>query len=206
MAFQPEKQFDLCIVFLTGEEAHEGQLENLLESSVRCSRTILLGVTPPGEWGCSAGSDKPIAWWVKRYWKYRYRFHDVIRPGLEPLRYAFSLSPLLPVESSELANLYLVRQEDSSSQDSDLLAHVLVEKERRIEDLSLQSVCTDIQLHDALRKLQDARGQIERYGREMTAYEQSLEYAIGYKVGRVLKAVPWLGRFVTTLRSKRNEP
>ncbi len=199
--FRPEVLYDVCVVFCLGNELDQSALDNLIESSVLCSRTILLGVTPPGETGFGDPCGKPIAWWVKEYWKHRYRFHDVIRPELEPLKYSYSLSPILPVRSSELSNVYLVTHEDSSS-DAAVLEQVLLEKERRIEDLSLQSLCTDILLRGSLQKLDEAQKQIERYGRAMATYEQSVEYAIGYKLGKLIQAVPLLGRWLNALRSK----
>jgi predicted O-methyltransferase YrrM len=151
--YQPSQRFDLCLCVGDGDYLDEKQCRNLIASCVRCSDTIFFGSSPPGEVGVAGPWSRPLSWWVREFWKHGYRFHDAIRPMLEPLKFAHSPQPVYTIATSELTNLYLVRRE--SLEDSNLsllLEQVLEEKECRIEDLSLQGVFTDILIQDSLKQ------------------------------------------------------
>jgi predicted O-methyltransferase YrrM len=156
--YRPPCRFDLCISLGDGDRMDERQRQHLVESCVQCSDAILFGATPPGETAIASPGAQPIEWWVREFWKHGYRFHDVVRPNLEPFKFAYSYSPIYPVTSSELANLYLIRRESSANSNlAQMLEQVLVEKENRIEDLSLQGVFGDILLQDTLKKYKQAQ-------------------------------------------------
>jgi SAM-dependent methyltransferase len=176
-AYDPQRRFDLCIYLADQEPMSETQRRHVVASAVRCSDTILFGATPPGEIGVAAAGTPPLAWWVREFWQHRYRLHDVIRPAFEPLRCGYATSPIYPITSSELCNLYLVRRETAVSSKRDLAAlleHVLIEKESRIEDLSLQAVFTDILLQDAVRWRTGAQELYDRALAEQTRIQGEL--------------------------------
>ena len=156
--YKPKQRFDLCICLPDGQDLQESSVQDLTASCVECSDTILFGSTPPGEVGVASRRALPIECWVREFWRHGYRLHDVIRPQFEPLKFANSYSPIYTVHSSELSNLYLVRREASKiHQVRDYVEQVLVEKERRIEDLSLQGVFGDVALQHALKQFKEAQ-------------------------------------------------
>jgi hypothetical protein len=129
--------------------------------------------TPPGEIGIAAPGSRPLAWWVRQFWKRGYRFHDAVRPLFEPLKFAYSFSPVYEVTSSELANLYLIRREPrKESNDDGLMEELLVEKESRIEDMTLQAVYTDIVVRDLLKKWKAAQELVAVQNARLGEYEQ----------------------------------
>jgi predicted O-methyltransferase YrrM len=157
-AYKPKQRFDLCICLPDGHDLQECSFQDLVASCVACSDTILFGSTPPGEVGVAGGRALPIESWVREFWRHGYRLHDVIRPHFEPLKFANSYSPVYAVHSSELSNLYLVRREPSNIQHvRDYVEQVLVEKERRIEDLSLQGLFSDVALQHTLKQFKEAQ-------------------------------------------------
>ena len=150
--YSPSQRFDLCLCLGDGDYLNEKECQNLIESCVKCSDTIFFGSSPPGEGEVAGPWSRPMTWWVREFWKHGYRFHDMIRPMLEPLKFAHSFSPIYTVATSELTNMYLVKREPLKEKDlSLLLEQVLVEKESRIEDLSLQGVYADILIQDNLK-------------------------------------------------------
>ncbi|HKY71393.1 MAG TPA: class I SAM-dependent methyltransferase [Nitrospira sp.] len=182
--YVPSRRFDLCLCLGSGDEFEEQQLENLIESCIRCSDTIVFAATPPGELGIAGRGARPIGWWVRRFWRRGYRFHDMIRPSLEPLIYPYSYSPTYPVRSSELLNLYVIRREPAAGPEQGcLLEEVLVEKESRIEDLSLQAVFNGILLQDTLKRLKASENLVARSDaliKEIMQSEERLRRAAGW--------------------------
>ena len=146
--YRPRTRFDLGLCVGDGDELDDVHCRNLILSCVNCSDTIFFGTTPPGEIGAARFRSRPLRWWVREFWKHGYRFHDDIRPILEPLRYSDWNAPIFPIGSSELTNLYLVRRDPAGeAHDSRLVKNLLEEKESRIEDLSLQGIHKDILIH-----------------------------------------------------------
>lgn len=145
--YKPKQRFDLCIC-LVDHDLTRCSLPHLVASCVACSDIILFGSTPPGEAGIAGERSFPIEKWVREFWKYGYRFYDQIRPHFELPRLA---NVMCTVHSSELSNLYLIRRESEGLRtvQQDVEA-ILVEKERRIEDLVLQGLSSDV----ALRHMQ----------------------------------------------------
>ncbi len=161
VVYEPVEAFDLCITVGDVDEMEAEKSQNFIESCIRASDTLFLAFTPPGESGAAEPGSKPMGWWVTKFWEKGFRFHDVIRPFIEPLRYSYSYSPLYKVESSKFSNIFLVKREGTESQNPwALLEKVLVEKEQRIEDLSLQAVYSDILLQDLLEKWRVAKERV----------------------------------------------
>jgi predicted O-methyltransferase YrrM len=164
---------DLCVFWADGDILDDTRIGRIIDSCVACSDTILFGGTPPGEIGIAAPGARPLAWWVRQFWKRGYRFHDAVRPLFEPLKFAYSFSPVYEVTSSELANLYLIRREPrKESNDHGLMEELLVEKESRIEDMTLQAVYTDIVVHDLLKKWKAAQELVAVQNARLGEYEQ----------------------------------
>jgi hypothetical protein len=175
--YVPSRRFDLCLCLGSGDDFEELQLENLIESCIRCSDSIVFAATPPGELGIAGQRARPVGWWVRRFWQRGYRFHDVIRPSLEPLIYPYSYSPTYPVRSSEWLNLYLIRREPAAGPEQGrFFEEVLVEKESRIEDLSVQVVFHGILIQDTLKKLKAAEDLVARKDALIQEIMQSEEH------------------------------
>ncbi|HEU4683249.1 MAG TPA: class I SAM-dependent methyltransferase [Nitrospira sp.] len=156
--YQPTQKFDLCICLPDAEDLQQSSYQDLTASCVQCSDTILFGSTPPGEAGIASPRALPIECWVREFWKHGYRFYDVIRPHFEALRFANSYSPVYEVQSAELSNLYLVRRDPLDVHHAhEYVGQVLIEKERRIEDLVLQGIFSDVALQRALKQLKAAQ-------------------------------------------------
>jgi len=172
-SFQPPGRFDLCLYWSDKEMLDDESIGRVIDSCVACSDTILFGATPPGEIGVATPGSRPLAWWVRHFWERGYRFHDVIRPLLEPLKFAYSFSPVYEVMSSELGNLYLIRREPrKQSNDHGLMEELLVEKESRIEDMALQAIYSDVVVHDLLKKWKAAQDLVAVQNTRLGEYEQ----------------------------------
>jgi predicted O-methyltransferase YrrM len=163
VVYEPADTFDLCITVGDVDEMDLRKAQNLIDSCMGSSETLFFVVTPPGESGASGPGSRPMRWWVAKFWEKGFRFHDVIRPSIEPLRFSYSYSPIYKVGSSKFSNIFLVKREESDNKKPEkLLEKVMGEKESRIEDLSLQAVYTDILLHDLLIKSKAAQDQSQK--------------------------------------------
>ena len=161
VVYESGDTFDLCITVGDVDEMDLQKAQNLIDSCIRSSGALFFVVTPPGESGAAGPGSRPMRWWVAKFWEKGFRFHDVIRPSIEPLRFSYSYSPIYKVGSSKFSNIFLVKREESDNENSSkLLEKVMVEKESRIEDLSLQAVYTDILMHDLLIKSKSAQDQL----------------------------------------------
>lgn len=136
-----EKRYDLCICLEIMDVVPQEAVDRLLQACVEASDTIIFACSPPGEMGKYQPNNKPLTYWIKRFFDKGYLFHDVIRPVLEPhveVLYAENYR-----NSSYLLNIYLVKKDDrleSDLVDKAFLEEILVSKGRRIEDLELQNL------------------------------------------------------------------
>jgi predicted O-methyltransferase YrrM len=176
--YEPVTRFDLCVFLDQGGDWDDGRLQCLIDSCVACSDTIFFGSTPPGERGIAASGARPLAWWVREFWKRGYVFHDAIRPWLEPLRFSYSFSPTYEVTSSELANLYLIRREPLNDASSDRWEHWLVEKESRVEDLAVQAVFSDILIQHLLKQSKEGQDLVAEQNMRLQFLSREHEQAI----------------------------
>jgi hypothetical protein len=134
-----EKRYDLCICLEIMDIVPQEAVDRLLQACVAASDTIIFASSPPGEMGKYQPNNKPLTYWIKKFFEKGYLFHDVIRPVLEPhveVLYAENYR-----NSSYLLNIYLVQKDDrldSDLLDKAFLEEILVRKGRRIEDLELQ--------------------------------------------------------------------
>jgi len=174
--YRPTSRFDLCVFLDDAEICDDKSLGHIIDSCVACSDTILFGSTPPGEIGVAWPGVRPLAWWVRQFWKRGYRFHDVVRPLLEPLRFAYSSSPIYEVTSSELANLYLIgRGPGNGLNDHAQWEQWLVEKDSRIEDMGLQAIFSDILVQNLLKQLKAAQDLVASQNARLGEYAQMNE-------------------------------
>lgn len=145
--FPPDKEdhtgqrYDLCLCWEVFDELSDDSLDDLIQTCVDLSDTIILAASPPGEMGNYQKNNQPLAYWVSKFFEKGYLFADIIRPVLEPhveATYAGSQQ-----NSSYLLNLYQVKKEPALAGESinkDKLKELLIGKERRIEDLQLQNL------------------------------------------------------------------
>jgi len=138
-----------------------------IDAAVAAADTVLLVTTPPGEDVAQAWA-RPIGWWATQFLARGYALHDELRPDFEPLRFAYSTNTLYRMGCSRDCNVHLARRLPAGDELAVLRA-LLVEKERRIEDLTVQGVYTDFLLGDTVEKWISAA---EHYQRALTELEQ----------------------------------
>lgn len=134
MKFNAPKKYDLCLCLDVIEHIEPEFEDNLIWSCVHASDTILFSSPTPGQGGAGHVNERPISHWVEKFFSYGYLFFDEIRPLLEGMPYQ--------VEMTYHRNIYVVKkllsQKQASSPSCLRFRDILVDKERRIEDLSLQ--------------------------------------------------------------------
>ncbi|WP_172834483.1 O-methyltransferase [Nitrospira japonica] len=173
--YRPNLRMDLCLFITDEHDLTETSCRDLVASCVACSDTVLFCSTPPGEAGVARDGALPIENWVREFWKHGYRFHDLVRPSFEPLRFANSFAPIYDIRSTELASIYLVRRDASPPPwSSEAVEAVLVEKERRVEDLTLQGLFSDIALRHALKESHASQQWIAEKDRRLLEQEQTI--------------------------------
>jgi hypothetical protein len=136
-----EKRYDICLCFEMMDLIPNESIDNIIQACVDASDTIILANSPPGEMGKYHQNNKPLTYWIGKFYEKGYLFSDAIRPLLEPhldIAYAENQE-----NSSYLMNTYLVRRDqrlDSDQIDRLFLEEIIISKERRIEDLELQNL------------------------------------------------------------------
>jgi predicted O-methyltransferase YrrM len=136
-----DKRYDLCICLEFMDILPQESVDKVMGACVEASDTIVFASSPPGEMGKYQLNNKPLTYWIKKFYKKGYLFHDVIRPVIEPhveVLYAENYR-----NSSYLLNLYLVKRDrrlDSDTIDKAFFEEVIVRQGRRIEDLELQNL------------------------------------------------------------------
>lgn len=138
-----EKKYDLCLVLELLDLMDSESVDNLLQLAVDASDTIIFACSPPGEVGLIQQNNKPISYWVDKFYEKDFIFHDTIRPILEPINFSDTLIPDYNYDSSYLMNLYVVKKDNNITADASLKSHckeLFLQKESRIEDLELQNL------------------------------------------------------------------
>jgi predicted O-methyltransferase YrrM len=136
-----EKKYDLCLFFEDIDSLLPESIDNMIQACVDASDTVIFASTPPGEMGLFHRKNRPLAYWIEKFYEKGYIFSDVIRPLLEPHIEPFFAE--YKQNSSYLLNLYLVTKEKkvhSEKISKSFLKEVIISKERRIEDLQLQKL------------------------------------------------------------------
>lgn len=136
-----DKKYDLCLCLDIADSFSEESFDHVIQVCVEASDTIIFACTPPGELGHYQFNDKPLAYWIEKFYEKGYLFFDAIRPVLEPINFSDILHSEYQYNSSYLMNLYLVikyNEEKSDIVGESFLKNILTSKEKRIEDLSLQ--------------------------------------------------------------------
>lgn len=156
----PARRLDLVILVDAACTDFPGGLSAAVAVATKCTDAVLLVSTPPGE-DTAPVNARPVGWWARQFLASDFALHDQIRPDFEPTRFAYSLNTLYQTASSLACNLYLAKRMPVNERD-DWLADMLVEKERRIEDLTVQGVYTDILLRDTVQKWISAADHYQR--------------------------------------------
>jgi len=164
---QGEARCDLAVLLDRACEGDPTGMTGAIDRAVAIADTVLLVTTPPGE-DVATPSARPIAWWAEQLLQRSYALHDELRPDLEPMRFAYSTNTLYKVDCSRDCSLYLARKLPVTPM-APVLRALLVDKERRIEDLMVQSVYTDFLLRDTVQKWISAA---EHYQRALVEIEQ----------------------------------
>jgi hypothetical protein len=147
--FNPSQKYDLCVCLGLLEKLEPEFEDNLIQSCINASDTIIFSCTPPGEFGDCFPNQKPIAYWARKFYKKGYILHDTIKPYFEPLLYA---ETLYKVNSSFQMNIYAVKKAkkefmEMANKDPDII-ETLLEKESRIEDLALQNFFQNVLIEE----------------------------------------------------------
>lgn len=136
-----EKKYDLCLCLDITDSFSEESFDNVIQACVDASDTVIFACTPPGELGCYQYNDRPLSYWIEKFYEKGYLFFDAIRPVLEPINYSEIIYSDYQFNSTYLMNLYLVKKVnnlDLNMAAKSVLKDVVISKERRIEDLCLQ--------------------------------------------------------------------
>jgi hypothetical protein len=205
--FNPSQKHDLCICLGLLEKLEPELEDNLIQSCINASDTIVFSCTPPGEFGDCFPNQKPIAYWARKFYKKGYILHDTIRPYFEPVLYA---ETLYKVSSSFQMNIYAVKKAkkefmDVINKDADII-ETLLEKESRIEDIVLQSFFQNIlidekdKINSLLNKQyqnlnKDYQNLKKDYQSLIERYNQILSSS-GYKFFAKLKKIPVLNKLI----------
>ena len=136
-----------------------------IDGAVATADTVLLITTPPGE-DVAPTWARPMGWWATHFLARGYVLHDELRPDFEPLRFAYSTNTLYRTSCSRDCNVYLARRLPAGD-DVAALRRLLIEKERRIEDLTVQGVYTDFLLGDTVQKWISAADHYQRAQAEL---------------------------------------
>ena len=141
---------DLVILIDAACEAMAGGCEEALAAATSDANTIVLLTTPPGEEFATPGA-RPMGWWARQLLARGFSLHDELRPDFEPTRFAYSTNTLFQTTSSLCCNLLVARRLPTVDREQ-VFGTLLIEKERRIEDLVVQGVYTDFLLRDTVQK------------------------------------------------------
>ena len=136
-----QKKYDLCLCMDLAESFSEESFDNVIQACADASDTVIFACTPPGELGYYRNNDKPLTYWIGKFYEKGYLFSDTIRPVLEPINHSDIIYSEYQYNSSYLMNLYLVKRFNEIESDmiaKSFLEEIIISKERRIEDLCLQ--------------------------------------------------------------------
>jgi predicted nucleic acid-binding Zn-ribbon protein len=171
----PDMQYDLCLCLGAAEQLESDCATRLLQACVDASDRVVFGFTPPGEMAVAYPNLRPTAYWMQQFLARGYLMKDTIRPRLEPLTHADVASSDYRVTSTYLLNLYEVEREPGLTGavcDRVLLETLLLSRESRIEDLTLQSLTQNLAIFDAREQLHSARQGLQYLEQERQRLQQ----------------------------------
>lgn len=171
---------DLAVLCDRANDASSNGLISAIDRAVDMADAVLLITTPPGE-DVATPAARPIGWWAAQFLQRAYALHDELRQDFEPLRFAYSTNTLYEVNSSRDCGLYVARKLPAIPL-APPVRDLLLEKERRIEDLIVQGVYSDFLLRDTVRKWISAS---EHYQRALTELEELKRGAGGGLLARL---------------------
>lgn len=131
-----------------------------MDRAVAMADTVLLVSTPPGE-DVATPSARPTAWWADQLMQRGFALHDELRQDFEPMRFAYATNTLYRVDCTRDCGMYVARKLPAVPL-APAVRDLLLEKERRIEDLIVQSVYTDFLLRDTVQKWISAADHYQR--------------------------------------------
>ena len=132
-----KRRCDLCLCLDVIEHVEPEFEDNVIQTLIGASDTIIFSSPPPGQGGDGHVNERPIAHWVEKFFNHGYLFFDDIRPHFQGMEH-------IP-ETTYHLNIFTVRKmfdpKNISSKDfEDILHKVALDKESRIEDLFLQTL------------------------------------------------------------------
>jgi predicted O-methyltransferase YrrM len=168
-------KYDLCLCLGVAERLTPGAADELVRICSDLTDRVIFAATPPGELGEAIPNLYPISHWAKMFLRNGFVLRDAIRPRLEPLTYVDQVFADYRVTSSYLHNLYLAERVNSiaEGENCNAVESLLLSKEARIEDLTLQSFYQTLIIHDARERLANA----ESRARKLDSTRQELEKA-----------------------------
>ncbi len=153
-----ERKYDLCLIIEIMDLIPAEFIDNIIQASIDASDTILFASSPPGESGLYQQNNKPISYWMEKYFRKGYIFYDIIRTKMEPINFSDVLIADYKHLSSYLMNTYIVKKIDKSGLESynkKAVKDIIFEKERRIEDLSMQNIYQKCIYEQNRKKMQE---------------------------------------------------
>jgi len=139
-------KYDLCLCLDVIEHLEPVYDENLIWSCVNASDTIVFSSPPPGQGGEMHLNERPISYWVEKFFRYGYILMDTLRPNFDSLS--------VTEKNTYHMNLYIAKKAIDQHEtrginlNHDKLLEILKKKEERIEDLYLQNYLARKQLED----------------------------------------------------------
>ncbi|MFP3869144.1 MAG: class I SAM-dependent methyltransferase [Desulfobacteraceae bacterium] len=199
-----KKKYDLCLLLETLDLLDSRSAERVLQTAVSASDTIIFACSPPGEMGLLPQHNRPLSYWVDKFYDQGYIFLDTIRPVLEPINFSDTLIPDYNYASSFLMNLYLVQKQKKITSIKSA-KEFFVRKESRIEDLELQNLhhkCIVQQKQQEYHNLSDEYHYLSNQYEKLSRENHDLHQKIGslYVLDRQV-ILNTLGRIKQTLLS-----
>lgn len=174
----PKTKYDLCLCLGVAEQLEPDCATRLLQACVDASDRVVFGFTPPGEMGAAYPNLHPTAYWMQQFLARGYLMQDTIRPRLEPLTHADVANADYRMTGTYLLNLYEVKREPGLTGavcDRALLETLLLSRESRIEDLTLQSLTQNLVIFDTREQLHSARQGLQYMEQEQQRLQQDLQ-------------------------------
>lgn len=172
-----DEKYDLCLCLGVAEKLPPESATKLIEACTGLSDRVVFAATPPGEFGEDLPNLHPLSHWAKTFLQNGFVLRDAIRPRLEPLTYVDQVFSDYRVTSSYLQNLYLAERQDAIGVDGDsgdFVQHLLLDKEARIEDLSLQNLYQTLIIYDVRQQLVNAQNRAGELEDTRRKFEEAL--------------------------------
>ncbi len=176
------EKYDLCLCLGAAERLGAESANRLIRTCTELSDRVVFAATPPGEFGQAYPNMRPISYWAKEFLANGFVFRDTIRPRLEPLTYVDQAFSDYKVTSTYLLNLHLAERQNAIVGDDgeELVEHLWLGREARVEDLSLQNFYQTLIIDSVRSQLSDARARtwdLDNTRRELEDTNRELDKA-----------------------------